>query len=279
MKIALGADSAGKPLLDVIAKHLATKPDLEVVDLSQAGYYADIAGQGRPRDSGRQLRPSHPVLRHRHRRQHIRQQGPGNSRRAHPRHLFGRAGCKIEQCPDHHHGRARDRPRTGKIDRRRVAGLGIRSGRPLCRKRAGHRQARRQALKGATDPAIDHGLAQGDPHRIDHRNGGRGPRIHVTKRALAKAGRPALGGYHRLGRFRAGPCSRGCGRETVRQPFAGSAGLRLPPAQPAPRHPSSSFRRARPCLDPECPWPWPGTLRPCPRRQASPCPSRPRRRA
>ncbi|MER8584231.1 RpiB/LacA/LacB family sugar-phosphate isomerase [Mesorhizobium sp. M1338] len=43
MKIALGADSAGKPLLDVIAKHLATKPDLQVVDLSQTGFYADIA--------------------------------------------------------------------------------------------------------------------------------------------------------------------------------------------------------------------------------------------
>jgi ribose 5-phosphate isomerase B len=43
MKIALGADTAGKPLLDVIAKHLATKPELQVVDLSQAGYYADIA--------------------------------------------------------------------------------------------------------------------------------------------------------------------------------------------------------------------------------------------
>ena len=43
MKIALGADSAGKPLLDVIAKHLATKPELQVVDLSQAGFYADIA--------------------------------------------------------------------------------------------------------------------------------------------------------------------------------------------------------------------------------------------
>jgi len=45
MKIALGADSAGKPLLDVIAKHLATKPELQVVDLSQAGYYADIAAK------------------------------------------------------------------------------------------------------------------------------------------------------------------------------------------------------------------------------------------
>jgi D-erythrulose 4-phosphate isomerase len=43
MKIVLGADSAGKPLLDVIAAHLASKPDLEVTDLSQSGYYADMA--------------------------------------------------------------------------------------------------------------------------------------------------------------------------------------------------------------------------------------------
>ena len=43
MKIAIGADSAGKPLLDVIAAHLAGRDDVEVVDLSQAGYYADLA--------------------------------------------------------------------------------------------------------------------------------------------------------------------------------------------------------------------------------------------
>jgi len=43
MKIVLGADSAGKPLLDVIAAHLKTKPDLEVVDLSKQGFYADIS--------------------------------------------------------------------------------------------------------------------------------------------------------------------------------------------------------------------------------------------
>jgi ribose 5-phosphate isomerase B len=43
MKIALGADSAGKPLLDVVAAHLAGKPGLEVTDLSQPGFYADIA--------------------------------------------------------------------------------------------------------------------------------------------------------------------------------------------------------------------------------------------
>jgi RpiB/LacA/LacB family sugar-phosphate isomerase len=43
MKIVLGADSAGKPLLDVIAGHLAAKPNLEVTDLSQSGYYAHMA--------------------------------------------------------------------------------------------------------------------------------------------------------------------------------------------------------------------------------------------
>lgn len=43
MKIAIGADSAGKPLLDVIAKHLATKDDLEVKDMSQQGFYADLS--------------------------------------------------------------------------------------------------------------------------------------------------------------------------------------------------------------------------------------------
>jgi ribose 5-phosphate isomerase B len=43
MKIAIGADSAGKPLLDVIAAHLATKPNIEVSDLSQSGFYADLS--------------------------------------------------------------------------------------------------------------------------------------------------------------------------------------------------------------------------------------------
>jgi ribose 5-phosphate isomerase B len=43
MKIVLGADSAGKPLLDVIAAHLKTRSDLEVVDLSKQGFYADIS--------------------------------------------------------------------------------------------------------------------------------------------------------------------------------------------------------------------------------------------
>ena len=43
MNIAIGADSAGKPLLDVIAAHLATKPEVRVNDLSQSGYYADLS--------------------------------------------------------------------------------------------------------------------------------------------------------------------------------------------------------------------------------------------
>ncbi|MCA1367630.1 RpiB/LacA/LacB family sugar-phosphate isomerase [Bradyrhizobium sp. BRP14] len=43
MKIAIGADSAGKPLLDVIAAHLAGKADIKVKDLSHAGYYADLS--------------------------------------------------------------------------------------------------------------------------------------------------------------------------------------------------------------------------------------------
>jgi len=43
MKIALGADSAGKPLLDVIAAHLRQRGDLQIDDLSQPGYYADMA--------------------------------------------------------------------------------------------------------------------------------------------------------------------------------------------------------------------------------------------
>jgi ribose 5-phosphate isomerase B len=43
MKIALGADGAGKPLLDVIASHLKTRPDAVVTDLSSPGFYADVA--------------------------------------------------------------------------------------------------------------------------------------------------------------------------------------------------------------------------------------------
>jgi D-erythrulose 4-phosphate isomerase len=45
MKIALGADSAGKPLLDVIEAHLRTRPELAVSNLSQSGFYADLSGK------------------------------------------------------------------------------------------------------------------------------------------------------------------------------------------------------------------------------------------
>lgn len=43
MKIALGADSAGRPLIDVIEAHLKSKPGHEVANLSQSGFYADLS--------------------------------------------------------------------------------------------------------------------------------------------------------------------------------------------------------------------------------------------
>ena len=47
MKIVLAGDSAGKPLVDVIASHLAHRPDVTLIDLSQpteggAEPYADM---------------------------------------------------------------------------------------------------------------------------------------------------------------------------------------------------------------------------------------------
>lgn len=43
MKIALGADGAGKPLIDVIEAHLKARNGLEVENLSKPGFYADIS--------------------------------------------------------------------------------------------------------------------------------------------------------------------------------------------------------------------------------------------
>jgi RpiB/LacA/LacB family sugar-phosphate isomerase len=43
MKVALGADSAGKPLLDVVSAHLNARADVVVTDLSTPGFYADVA--------------------------------------------------------------------------------------------------------------------------------------------------------------------------------------------------------------------------------------------
>ncbi len=44
MRIAIGADSAGQPLLAIIHKHLESKPDIVVKDMSaQGAFYADTA--------------------------------------------------------------------------------------------------------------------------------------------------------------------------------------------------------------------------------------------
>ena len=43
MKIALGADSVGKSLLDVIVAHLSRRPELTIVDLSGPHFYAEVA--------------------------------------------------------------------------------------------------------------------------------------------------------------------------------------------------------------------------------------------
>ena len=43
MKIALGADNAGKPLIDAIEAHLKTRAEHEVANLSQSGFYADLS--------------------------------------------------------------------------------------------------------------------------------------------------------------------------------------------------------------------------------------------
>ncbi len=43
MKIALGGDSAGKPLIDVIEAHLQEKAEHQISNLSQSGFYADLS--------------------------------------------------------------------------------------------------------------------------------------------------------------------------------------------------------------------------------------------
>lgn len=43
MKIALGGDSAGKPLIDVIEAHLQATHEHEITNLSQSGFYADLS--------------------------------------------------------------------------------------------------------------------------------------------------------------------------------------------------------------------------------------------
>ena len=43
MKIALAADGAGKPLIDVIEAHLKAQGEHSVSNLSQSGFYADLS--------------------------------------------------------------------------------------------------------------------------------------------------------------------------------------------------------------------------------------------
>ena len=45
MKIALGGDSAGKPLIDVIEEYLKSAGVHEVSNLSQSGFYADLSAK------------------------------------------------------------------------------------------------------------------------------------------------------------------------------------------------------------------------------------------
>ena len=45
MRIALGADGAGKPLIDVIEAHLEAKGQHEVINMSQSGFYADLSAK------------------------------------------------------------------------------------------------------------------------------------------------------------------------------------------------------------------------------------------
>jgi D-erythrulose 4-phosphate isomerase len=45
MKIALGGDSAGKPLIDVIEAHLKAKGQHVITNMSQSGFYADLSAK------------------------------------------------------------------------------------------------------------------------------------------------------------------------------------------------------------------------------------------
>lgn len=45
MKIALGGDSAGKPLIDVIEAHLKAVGKHQVSNMSKAGFYADLSAE------------------------------------------------------------------------------------------------------------------------------------------------------------------------------------------------------------------------------------------
>ena len=115
MKIALGADSVGKSLLDVIAAHLARRPELTVADLSGPRFYAEVAEKvGKAVLAGEYDRgilfcgTGIGVS-------HVRQQGAWHSRRLDARRLFGREGGEIEQRSDHHHGSRVVGPELAKV--------------------------------------------------------------------------------------------------------------------------------------------------------------------
>ena len=45
MKIALGADSAGQPLIDVIEAHLKANTSHQITNMSASGFYADLSAK------------------------------------------------------------------------------------------------------------------------------------------------------------------------------------------------------------------------------------------
>ena len=45
MKIALGGDSAGKPLVDVIEAHLKASGQHDITNMSKSGFYADLSAE------------------------------------------------------------------------------------------------------------------------------------------------------------------------------------------------------------------------------------------
>ncbi len=154
MKIAIGADSAGKPLLDVIAAHLKGKADLEVSDLSQSGFYADLSQKLAQTivdgDNERGILfcgtgigvciSANKV--------------PGiRAALTHDTYSAERA-AKVEQRPDHHHGRARHRAGAGEVDRRYLARLRIRRERPVGRQCRRDRSSRRGEVSEPTARAF-----------------------------------------------------------------------------------------------------------------------------
>ena len=144
MKIALGADSVGKTLLEVILAHLAKRQDLTVSDLSGDRFYAEVAEKvGKAVIAGEYDRgilfcgtgigvsiSANKV--------------PGIRAALTPRRLLCRARGEIQQRSNHHHGLTGRRPRTGEIHRRRLAWLRLRPEGSVGGERCGDRAPRRR---------------------------------------------------------------------------------------------------------------------------------------